>query len=234
MIYRTEECEEGGSYWQYEGAYCEDFGLKQSCYNTKGYCTYKQQCVPLTSNKLVASTGCSNENPSYLKCQVNCGCCPAGSTWQCTTEGKTAYIIPAAEGNSPKMCKGDELYDNTSWWTNGAVKCWQEACGCTPLCGATAPANVIVSAISPTKATVSWTPETNGVSQSIYAGTNKTEVEQNCPNGIGPGKSCVVADTGLTLPKASIQPKFKELISTLPAALQLLPLSSVPQDHGGR
>jgi hypothetical protein len=73
----------GGGGWQYEGAYCSDFGLVQSCYNTKGYCTYKQQCVPLTSNKLVATTGCTKENPSYFKCQVNCGCCPAGSTWQC-------------------------------------------------------------------------------------------------------------------------------------------------------
>jgi hypothetical protein len=72
-----------GGGWVYEGALCSDIGWVQSCYNTKGYCTYRQQCVPLTSNKLVASTGCSSENPSYLKCQVNCGCCPAGSTWQC-------------------------------------------------------------------------------------------------------------------------------------------------------
>jgi hypothetical protein len=81
-----------------EGQYCSDFGLVQSCYNTKGYCTYKKQCVPLTSNKGVATTGCTNENPSYFKCQVNCGCCPAGQVHLHidATEGLHIYWRPSA------------------------------------------------------------------------------------------------------------------------------------------
>jgi len=82
------------------------------------------------------------------------------------------------------------------------IKCYA-GYTCPSSCNATAPSNVAVTAISPTKATVSWTPGTNGVSQSIYAGTNKTEVEQNCPAGIGPGKSCVVAATELDASQTS-------------------------------
>ncbi|SRR5581483_1037276 len=81
--------------------------------------------------------------------------------------------------------------------------CTTSFCNKCPTCNTTAPSNLNVTAVSPTKATASWTPGSNGVSQSIYAGTDKTEVEKNCPAGAGPGLSCAVADTGLSATQTS-------------------------------
>lgn len=67
-----------------------------------------------------------------------------------------------------------------------------ETYNCVSTCSATAPTNLTITPLSLTSSRANWTPGTGGVSQSIYIGSNKTDVEANCASG-----SCAVAVTTL-------------------------------------
>jgi len=66
-----------------------------------------------------------------------------------------------------------------------------------PACPTITPTNPVVTNISETQATLTWTPTAGGISQEIYAGTDSTTVTGGCPNGIGVGTGCSVAVAGL-------------------------------------
>jgi hypothetical protein len=57
-------------------------------------------------------------------------------------------------------------------------------------CDATAPTNLSVSRISPTKAQITWTKGSNGTKQRLFVGANKNEVKDGCPGNASP--ACVV------------------------------------------
>lgn len=88
---------------------------------------------------------------------------------------------------------------------DGTIKTWCTLTQCNPCptCSTTAPTGITVTATSPTSATISWTPGSGGVSQTIYGGTDRTAVEANCPAGAGAGKGCDVAVANLPAAQSS-------------------------------
>lgn len=54
---------------------------------------------------------------------------------------------------------------------------------CVSVCASTAPANVSFTPISLTSARLNWTPGSGGVTQYVYVGSNKSDVEANCASG---------------------------------------------------
>jgi len=73
-------------------------------------------------------------------------------------------------------CQGKDQGDFCGYDKRGNKKyyCTTTFCNTCPSCNTTAPSNVAVTAVSPTRATVTWTPGANGVSQSVYAASGES------------------------------------------------------------
>jgi len=115
----------------------------------------------------------------YYPCNQAGGCCKTSGGGGGCVCGSYKITDCAKADNCPKSGLGNFCgYDKNG---NKKYYCTRTFCNTCPSCDTTAPSNVAVTAVSPTRATVTWMPGANGVSQSVYAGTDKTKVEQNCP-----------------------------------------------------
>ena len=60
-------------------------------------------------------------------------------------------------------------------------------------CGVTKPKDLVVTALSSTKARIDWDPGTGAGSQRIYVGPDLATVNNNCPDSAAANKKCVVS-----------------------------------------
>lgn len=102
-------------------------------------------------------------NVPYDYCNINCGCCSAGSTWQCVAGAYYTYTMTAASSQCPFPDANagnivpNPLYTPTNGKPYGTRRCLEETCGCTALCTNAAPsAPVLTNPVNPpTPATIS-------------------------------------------------------------------------------
>lgn len=150
---------------------------RNSLATKQGYvdCSTKSTCS--NTYQKTCAQGCG----IFYECGWNCpGCTPDCSGNECGDDGC---------GGSCGSCKAGE-------------NCVSGNCVAPqPSCNTTAPANLAVTRISPTKGTITWTPGANGTEQKIYVGANKTEVDASCPGTGSP--ACVVIVTGLPTSQTS-------------------------------
>lgn len=143
------------------------------------------------------NTNCTN--PNYVcildystcngyVCLGNCGntggCGPCGGGW-------------GAWGCSKGKCSGQQ--GGFCGYTKKPpivpkYECRTFHCNTCPTCNATAPViTSVVRGATSNVATINWTPGTNGLSQSLYVGTDKAVVEGNCAQA-----GCIDTFTGLS------------------------------------